>query len=142
MPFGILIFLCLFVIFVFSIIVMLVLKNKSDRLSSFTPEQQKAIKFQNNALTVWAMVLVSGILLFPIIEKNSLVLASIYKNIFIFLGIGVAISIAISSIISKVSVLRKRRSREDFSQGKTAIEFGIMILVFLGLALLWWFIQR
>ncbi len=123
-------------------IVMLIVRGKRDRLSSFTPEQQRAIKLQNNALTIWVAILIIGIFLFSTIEKISPELANGSKNVFIFLGVGVMILIAVSSIISKVSILKGRGERDDFPQGKAAVNYGIMILAFLVVALLLWLAQK
>lgn len=132
----------IFIFIILAMIIMLVLKGKRDRLSSFTPEQQKAIKLQNNASIIWVVILVTGIFLSPVMEKISPELANGYRNMLIFLGIGVMILIALSSIISKVSILKGRGARDDFSQDKAAVNFGTMILVFLGLALLLWLAQK
>ncbi len=123
-------------------IVMLVLRGKHDRLSSFAPEQQKAVKLQNNTLTMWVVILAIGIFLFPALERISPKLANVYRNVFIFLGIGVMILIATSSIISKVSILKGRGERHDFPQGKTAVNYGIMILAILAVALLLWLAKK
>jgi membrane protein YdbS with pleckstrin-like domain len=123
-------------------ITMLILKGKRDRLSSFTPEQQKAIKLQNNALTVWAVIAVIVISLSLAIGKNSPELENVGKNSLIFLGVGIMLLIAISSIISQVTIVRGRGERDDFPQGKTAINYGIMILAGLVVALLLWLAQK
>ena len=131
-----------FIFIALAMIVMLILRGRRDRLSSFTPEQQKAIKLQNNALTAWAVIVVIVISLSSAIEKNSSELANQCRNSLIFLGVGIMILIAMSSIISQVTILRGRGERDDFPQGKTAVNYGIMILAFLAVAVILWLAQK
>ncbi len=134
--------LCVSIFICLAMIVLLVLRGKRDRLSSFTPEQQKAIKLQNNALTVWALIVGVVISLSLALGKNSPELANVCRNSLIFLGSGIMLLIAISSIISQVTIVRHRGERDDFPQGKTAVNYGIMILAFLAVALILWLAQK
>jgi len=126
-------------------IVILVLKSKGDPLSDFTPEQRKALHFQNNVLTFLMFVTLVLPLLCAIISYLTKIdiysegVKNFLKTYGFFLFIGAATVIALSSIISKASFLPPRRYSREFSKGTAAVNEGLMILLIVVVALLAWF---
>jgi hypothetical protein len=130
-------FVCGFLFLALGGIIATILEGKKDRLSGFSPGQQKALKLQNNSLTCWAVLIFLVIFIIPATRNISSELSNQVSDMFMVIG-GVAIGIiAISSIISRASILRPR-GRSEFTEGKDAVGAGVGILIFLGLAFIWW----
>ncbi len=132
---------CVFIIIIFIIILAVIFEGKRDRLSRFSPEQQKALILQNKVLTLWAGYILAGIFLYPMIEAASPVLANIVTYVSMLLGVGVVVFVAVSSIISRASILRPKHQRE-FGKGASAVVTGIVVLILLGRVLVEWWVTN
>lgn len=131
------------VLIVFLLILWVLAEGKRDRLSQFSPEQQKALRMQNHAMGVWVVVLLSVFCGCPLLTGVPLVgplVQTTNQPVTIFLilfGVGTMGFIALSSIFSEASILRGRMQK-DFSKGKLAIWNGVMMLLALGYWLFLW----
>lgn len=129
-------------LFVFLIIGAAILEGKRDRLSQFSPEQQRALRMQNNAAGLWAIVMLSGFCGCSLFSE-----VQFLQGVFPILWIGIVLLggviwgfVALSSIFSEASILRPRWQR-DFSKGQQAIWEGAWLLFFLGFALCIWLLS-
>lgn len=125
------------VLVVFLLILWVLAEGKRDRLSQFSPEQQSALRMQNHAMGLWVVVLLSAFcgcplltgvpLIGPLVQDTSQVVTIVV----ILFGGGTMAFIALSSIFSEASILGPRGQR-DFSKGKQAVWYGVMLLLAIG----------
>lgn len=116
-----------------------IIEGRRDKLSQFSPEQQKALRMQNHAFGLWVIVFLTGSCVCSLFSQVTFVQnAGQWLNVLIFLfGGGVMAFIALSSIFSEASILSGRH-RRDYLKGQEAVWTGIAVLFVLGLALYAW----
>ncbi|HNB55308.1 MAG TPA: hypothetical protein PK530_25380 [Anaerolineales bacterium] len=131
------------VLIVFLLILWVLANGKRDRLSQFSPDQQKALRMQNHALGLWVIVLLSVFCGCPLLTVVPLVGPLVQNTsqavtvLLVLFGVGTMGFIALSSIFSEASILRGRMQK-DFAKGKLAIWNGVMLLLAIGYWLFLW----
>jgi hypothetical protein len=144
MPLDLILCFGTFFLIVIALIVYVSVRGGRDRLSGFSPEQQRALRVQNNALTLWAAAfLIGGCILLPIMEKIPPILMAFLRNGCFTFGIALALVIAFSSIVSRVNIFSPGRARlfwrhndDEFSKDADAVNTGILILLVVAVILL------
>ncbi|MFZ6030018.1 MAG: hypothetical protein ACOYYS_20070 [Chloroflexota bacterium] len=111
---------------------------KRDRLSGFNTQQRNALALQNKSLAIWVLLLLLAACLYPLLKAipHSQGLTQLFVGVYILVGIGIAVFIAVSSITSGASIITRDRWKRDYAKGDDAVVNGIGLLLYLGIAIL------